>query len=110
MDREFGVNRCKLWLLEWISNEVLLYSTGNLSSHLRHLRWSTREEDVREGIQIHVRRGHFAVEWKCTEHCKATIMEKKIVIKNEQTIKGTSCVFREEHALCNRKSGCSEEL
>ena len=27
---EFGVNRCKLIRLEWISsNEVLLYSTGN---------------------------------------------------------------------------------
>ena len=29
MDWEFGVNRCKLLHLEWISNEVLLYSTGN---------------------------------------------------------------------------------
>ena len=29
MDREFGVSRCKLFRLEWISNEVLLYSTGN---------------------------------------------------------------------------------
>ena len=29
MDREFGVGRCKLLHLEWISNEVLLYSTGN---------------------------------------------------------------------------------
>ena len=28
MDGEFGVNRCKLLHLEWISNEVLLYSTG----------------------------------------------------------------------------------
>ena len=26
---EFGVGRCKLWHWEWISNEVLLYSTGN---------------------------------------------------------------------------------
>ena len=25
----FGVGRCKLFHLEWISNEVLLYSTGN---------------------------------------------------------------------------------
>ena len=24
-----GVNRCKLRPLEWISNEILLYSTGN---------------------------------------------------------------------------------
>ena len=29
MDWEFGVRRCKLLHLEWINNEVLLYSTGN---------------------------------------------------------------------------------
>ena len=29
MDWEFGVNRRKLLPLEWISNEVLLCSTGN---------------------------------------------------------------------------------
>ena len=29
MDWEFGVNRRKLLSLEWISNEILLYSTGN---------------------------------------------------------------------------------
>ena len=29
MDWQFRVNRGKLLHLEWISNEVLLYSTGN---------------------------------------------------------------------------------
>ena len=29
MHGEFGVGRCKLFHLEWISHEVLLYSTGN---------------------------------------------------------------------------------
>ena len=29
MDGESGVNRCKLLHLEWISNEILLHSTGN---------------------------------------------------------------------------------
>ena len=29
MDQKFGVDRCKLLDLEWISNGVLLYSTGN---------------------------------------------------------------------------------
>ena len=29
MDKEFGVSRCKLLHLEWVSNEVLLYSTEN---------------------------------------------------------------------------------
>ena len=31
-DWEFEVSRCKLLHLEWISNEVLLYSTGNCTS------------------------------------------------------------------------------
>ena len=34
VDEEFGVGRCKLLYLEWISNEVLLYSTGTVSSLL----------------------------------------------------------------------------
>ena len=29
MDWEFEVGRCKLFHLGWISNEALLYSTGN---------------------------------------------------------------------------------
>ena len=29
MDREFGINRCKLLYTGWINNKVLLYSTGN---------------------------------------------------------------------------------
>ena len=29
IDWEFGVSRCKLFHLEWISDAVLLYSTGN---------------------------------------------------------------------------------
>ena len=29
MDWELGVNRCKLLPLEWIRDEILLYSTGN---------------------------------------------------------------------------------
>ena len=29
MGWEFGVNRCKLLSLKWISNEILLYSTGS---------------------------------------------------------------------------------
>ena len=29
MDREFGIGRWKLLYLEWISNEILLYSTGD---------------------------------------------------------------------------------
>ena len=31
---ELGISRCKLLHLEWISNEVLLHSTGNLIQSL----------------------------------------------------------------------------
>ena len=34
MDWELGVSRCKLLYLEWISNENLLYSTGNCGQSL----------------------------------------------------------------------------
>ena len=34
MDWEFGLKRCRLLPLEWISHEILLYSTGDLSGHL----------------------------------------------------------------------------
>ena len=32
MDREFGVGRCKLLYLKWISNKFLLHSIGNYIS------------------------------------------------------------------------------
>ena len=34
MDGVLWVTRCKLLPLEWISNEILLYSTGNYIHHL----------------------------------------------------------------------------
>ena len=34
MNGQFGVSRCKLLRLEWISSEVLLYSTGTYISSL----------------------------------------------------------------------------
>ena len=49
MDWEFGVNRCKLLHLEWISNEILLCSTGNY----RQLRWNMEEDNVRKRIYLY---------------------------------------------------------
>ena len=34
MDGEFGADRCKLLRLEWISNAVQLYCTGNYTQSL----------------------------------------------------------------------------
>ena len=60
MDWESGVNRCKLLPLEWISNEILLYSTGNYIQSL------VMGHDVREKeciyICVCVLLGHFAIQ------------------------------------------------
>ena len=46
MDWESGVNRCKLLPLEWISNEILLYSTGNYSWSLMMEHDNVRKKNV----------------------------------------------------------------
>ena len=51
MDWESGVNRCKLLHLEWVSNEILLYSTGTISSHLQ---WNMMEDNVRKRMYVYV--------------------------------------------------------
>ena len=74
MDREFGVGRCKLLHLEWICNEVLLYSTGNCIQSLG------TEHDGREyekkNVCVHacVWLGHNAIQQKLTQYCKSTIL------------------------------------
>ena len=74
MDWESGVNRCKLLPWEWISNEILLYSTGDLSGHLW---WSMMEDNVRKRMYICMcDRVSLLYCRKLTEHCKPTIMEK----------------------------------
>ena len=52
MDWEFGVSRYKLTHLEWIRNEVLLYSMGNLITNL--LRQNLTEENIRKRMYIYV--------------------------------------------------------
>ena len=52
MDGEFGVDRCTRWHLEWISNEILLYNTGNYIQSLGgRTRWM--EDNMRKRIYIH---------------------------------------------------------
>ena len=52
MDEEFGVSRCSLLHLEWISSEVLLYSTGNyiLSLVIEHDGGQYEEKNVYIGM------------------------------------------------------------
>ena len=48
MDWEYGVNRCKLLPSEWISNEVLLYGTGN------YLATIERDDVQKEKLYVYV--------------------------------------------------------
>ena len=50
MDWEFGVNRCRLLPLEWISNEILLCSTGKYVWSLMMERDNVRKKNV--GVPI----------------------------------------------------------
>ena len=54
MDWESGVNRCKLLHLEWISNNTLLFSTGN---YIQSLVMERMEDNMRKKyicIYIHI--------------------------------------------------------
>ena len=61
-DREFGVSWCKLFHLDWLSSEVLLYCTGNCvrSLGIRHYR-----DDMRKRRYMH---GQLQ---KLARHCKS---------------------------------------
>ena len=76
MDGEFGVSRCKLFHLDWISNEVLLNSTGN---YIQPLGIDHDGRQYEKKMYIYVGLGHSAVQQKWTQHCKSTII--KILIK-----------------------------
>ena len=54
MDKEFGVCRCNLLHLEWISNEVLLYNTGKYSQYLRVKHNGIQCEKKNIYIYIHI--------------------------------------------------------
>ena len=48
---EFGVNTCKLLHLQWIRNEVQLYSTGN---YIPSLGLNIVEDNMRKGVCVFV--------------------------------------------------------
>ena len=68
---EFGISRCKLLYIEWINNNVLLYSTGNyiLYPVINH----NGKEYEKEYIYVYL--SHFVVQQKLTQHCNSTIFQ-----------------------------------
>ena len=82
-------NGLEVWILlhlQWISNEVLLYSTGNYISN--HLGQTMMEDDVRKRmsvcvcvcvcmnvfVYIYIKLGHFGVQQKLAQHYKSNIL------------------------------------
>ena len=58
IDWEFGVNRCKLLHLEWISNETLLYNIGN---YIESPVVDMMEDNMRKK-NIYIKLDYFAVQ------------------------------------------------
>ena len=58
MDWEFGLNGCKLLPSEWISNEILLHSTGNSNEPLIMEHDNVRKKNVYMYVQL----GHLVVQ------------------------------------------------
>ena len=83
-DWELGVSGCKLLRLEWISNEVPRYSTGNYiqSPGIDY----DGKEYKQKGTDMYVCLSHFAVEQKLAQHYKSTIILKNQKNSNCSTL------------------------
>ena len=90
-----GNHKSKLLHLEWISNEVLLYSTGNYIQSLG-IGHNGRWYEIKN-IYIYVWLGHYAVQQKLTQHCKSTVLYKE---KKNVSWTSTSLSFFSTPTLC----------
>ena len=71
---KFRVDRCKLFHLEWISNEVLLYSTGNYIQSLGEEHAGRQYEKK----NVHITwLDHYAEQQKLIQYSKSTILKIK---------------------------------
>ena len=61
MSVEHGVGRCKLLHLEWISNEVLLYSKRNYIQSLGIDHDGKKSKTKNVCLCVCVRQGHYAI-------------------------------------------------
>ena len=85
MDLEFGVSRCKLLPLEWISTEILLCSTGNSIQSLvkEHDGGEWQKKNIYIYIYVYIyiyMTGSLCCTAELTEHCKSTIIKKDIFL------------------------------
>ena len=74
--RKSGMDMDTLLCLKWITNKVLLYSTGD-SGQCYVAAWMGREFG-REWIRVYVWLSPFAVHLKLSQHCQLAILQYKI--------------------------------
>ena len=73
---EFGMNSYTLLYLKWITNNILLYSTGN-SVQCYVAAWMGGEFGG-EWIHVYVWLNPFTVHLKLSQHCQSVILQCKI--------------------------------
>ena len=71
VDWEFVVSRCKLFPLEWISNESYCVTQGTISSLLGE---KMMEDNMRKRMCVGRVLGQFDIQQKLEQHCKSTML------------------------------------
>ena len=66
--------------LEWISNEILLYSIGN---YIQSLGINMMKDSMRKRVYRYVGLGQYALQQKLAEHFKSTILKTIVIINNK---------------------------
>ena len=66
--------------LEWISNEILLYSIGN---YIQSLGINMMKDSMRKRMYRYVGLGQYALQQKLAEHFKSTILKTIVIINNK---------------------------
>ena len=72
-DWKFGISRCKLVYVEWISSKIQLYSMGSYTQYPMII--CNGVEYIYIYIYIYICLYNFAVQKKLTQHCKSVILQ-----------------------------------
>ena len=86
-DWEFGISRCKLLYIGWISNKVPLYSIGN------YIQFPGINHNGKEYLKkkVHMCETVTAIQQRLVQHCKSTILD--LFLKKEKHNKSSLRTF-----------------
>ena len=98
MEWEFGNSRCKLLYIQWKSNKVLLYSTGNCIQHP-----VINQNGKKKNLYVYL--SPFAIQQKLTQHCTATILQYTLKKKKRK-----ACINSTNNNISQEKNHLSVPL